>query len=74
MISALSSEEASFYSAECNWLEPGKRLTLFREIEHHYGFVGARLVQYRDYFHRRDTRPLWEWAHSSDVKLVSGFT
>ena len=76
MLTALAPEESEFSSREENVAtNEAFSMTLFREIEMHYGFVGGSLDQYVEYFLRTDMdTSMWTWFLSHEVKAVAGFS
>ena len=73
MLQALSPDESAFYAEESNLVDlKGKSMTVFRELEARYGFVGGSKEEYVSYFHRTDMdTSLWDWSLPDGVCAVS---
>ncbi len=76
MLSALPSEEPEFYVIESSVVDlSDKSITIFRERESHYGFVGGTCEEYIRYFLWPDIDDtLWDWRLAADVKAIAGMS
>ena len=75
MLAALPPEEAAFYEAERQVVDPsGKSEILFNEIEDRYGFVGGTYTEYASYFARPDVKHLWDFETAENIRAVAGFS
>ncbi|CAK0868950.1 unnamed protein product [Prorocentrum cordatum] len=77
MLSALSPEEAAFYSEEAQVVAApeARSQAIFRELEQQYGFAGGSEEKYARYFLRQDIAPnLWKFGFREDVRAIAGFS
>ena len=75
MLAALSPEESLYYSCEDHVVDyAGKSMTIFREVERQYGFVGGSETQYLRYLHREDVAPLWNYTTADRVRAIAGIS
>ena len=76
MLEALSPSEAEFYAREENVVKTDDfSMTIFKQLESHYGFVGGTLTEYVNYYLSADVDPtLWDWRLASGVRAVAGFS
>ncbi|CAK0884637.1 unnamed protein product, partial [Prorocentrum cordatum] len=76
-LSALSPEEAAFYSEEARVVvaPEARSQTFFRELEKQFSFVGGSEEEYARYFLRRDMATnLWKFGFREDNRAVAGFS
>eukprot|EP00959_Pyramimonas_sp_CCMP1952_P035863 750806-Pyramimonas_sp.AAC.1 len=77
MLSALSPEEAAFYSEEAQVVAApeARSQAIFRELEQQCEFVGGSEEEYARYFLRQEIAPnLWKFGFREDVRAIAGFS